>query len=161
MFSGWLGQGNRSACRTVTPLLVSKRGRYGADCEKSRQTISDRVYARERRKRARNTHCKLLTDIGDLFTASFGRIFCSAKNRALRVSALTRSGPNAPHCGGSALLQSLAHEPPAPLRGEYNPSAEFCRRQNSGSNCRIAAITQSLAHEPASPAAMRTDGQSP
>jgi hypothetical protein len=31
---------------------------------------------------------KELTDIGDFFKTSFGRIFCSAKNQALRGSAL-------------------------------------------------------------------------
>jgi hypothetical protein len=56
----------------------------------------------------------------------YGRIFCSAKNRALRGSALTRSGP------GYAVakpLQSLAHEPPHPkgwiIRPTDNLAADF------------------------------------
>jgi hypothetical protein len=40
-----------------------------------------------------------------------GRIFGCAENRALRGSALTRSGPG---CAVAKPLQSLAHEPPHP-----------------------------------------------
>jgi hypothetical protein len=44
------------------------------------------------------------TDTGCFFKTSFGRIFCSAKNRALRGSAV-RSGPG---CAVAKPLQSLA-----------------------------------------------------
>jgi hypothetical protein len=55
--------------------------------------------------------CKLLIDIGDLFTASLGRIFCSAKNRAFRgFRRLRGRWPPAV----APPLQSLAHEPVSP-----------------------------------------------
>jgi hypothetical protein len=58
---------------------------------------------------------------------SFGRIFGYAENRALRGSALTRSGPGCAVAAETKFpqpLQSLARL--APLRGECNPGVAFC-----------------------------------